>query len=174
MHKLLESCQIRHLTKDEFLTQEHQPDTYEYFLLEGLVHRSLLGEHGEYVTTGFYTAPTVVTPHFARTVTGRSLFTLQALTPACVAYMPVAALDALRYSLDDVKRFGQDVLADELRQSIHHEVAFRAWSAKERLLDLRQAYPNLENLVPHSLIASYLGITPVSFSRLRHELAQHR
>ena len=66
---------------------------------------------------------------------------------------------------------GQRVVEAELTQQVSSEVAHRSLSARERLLLLREQYPGLENRVPHNLIASFLGITPVSFSRLRKEVS---
>jgi CRP-like cAMP-binding protein len=40
-------------------------------------------------------------------------------------------------------------------------------SAEERYDDFNQMYPNLANRVPQKMIASYLGITPESLSRVR-------
>ncbi|HLP20005.1 MAG TPA: Crp/Fnr family transcriptional regulator [Chitinophagales bacterium] len=44
-------------------------------------------------------------------------------------------------------------------------------TAQQRYVQLLQLYPNLVNAVPHHYIASYLGITPESLSRIRKELA---
>ena len=43
--------------------------------------------------------------------------------------------------------------------------------AKVRYLDFIETYPTLAQRLPLRLIASYLGITPESLSRVRHELA---
>src|SRR6185503_18854812 len=55
------------------------------------------------------------------------------------------------------------VLAVERIYSLQHE------SALERYNHLLEIYPNLINRVPHHYIASYLGITPESLSRIRKE-----
>lgn len=44
-------------------------------------------------------------------------------------------------------------------------------SAEERYLDFIHMYPNITLRVPQMMIASYLGITPESLSRVRKELA---
>lgn len=56
-------------------------------------------------------------------------------------------------------------LAVERIYSLQHN------TAPQRYLQLLEMYPNLVNAVPHHYIASYLGITPESLSRIRKELA---
>lgn len=46
--------------------------------------------------------------------------------------------------------------------------------AKVRYLDFIQTYPTLAQRLPLRHIAAYLGITPESLSRVRHELAHER
>jgi Mn-dependent DtxR family transcriptional regulator len=45
-------------------------------------------------------------------------------------------------------------------------------SAEERYLKFIKTYPKLLEQVPQNQIASYLGITPQSLSRIRKELSQ--
>ena len=40
-------------------------------------------------------------------------------------------------------------------------------TAKNRYNNLLKKYPDILDMVPHKYIASYLGITPQSFSRLK-------
>lgn len=151
---------------------EGKKNSSEYILLSGIVHRYNISDKGDRVTTGFYLPPSVITPHFARTGNGKSLYCLQAATEAVLAEIPVAKLDHLRSVNKEFYDFGQRVVEKELSLSVRLEVAYRSLGAKERLLAMRKHYPNLENLVPHHIIASYLGITQVSFSRLRKELSR--
>src|SRR5699024_6025841 len=44
-------------------------------------------------------------------------------------------------------------------------------SAKERYLLFLKTYPNIPLRVPQWMIASYLGVTPESLSRIRKEIA---
>ena len=47
-----------------------------------------------------------------------------------------------------------------------------AATAEQRYLDFIELYPNLTLRVPQWMIASYLGVTPESLSRVRKELAR--
>jgi len=167
-----EHATLRDLSRNEVLAQAGATDMHEYFILEGVLHRSVLGQEGEPLTSAFHVEGTVITPHFARTRESRSLFTIEALTAVQLAAVPVADFDRLRYSNKDVQLFGMRVVECELMESIQRSTAFRERSAADRLMALRAEFPGLENRVPHMAIASFLGITTVSFSRLRGELAR--
>jgi CRP-like cAMP-binding protein len=162
----------RGLARNEALARAGSVDSNEYFVLQGVLHRSMMGQEGEPITSAFHVEGTVITPHFARTRLGRSLFTIEALTSAVVAAVPVAEFDRLRYSTPDMQAFGMRVVERELMESIQRSTAFRESSAADRLISLRAEFPGIENKVPHACIASLLGITTVSFSRLRGELAR--
>ncbi|NUM71649.1 MAG: Crp/Fnr family transcriptional regulator [Ignavibacteriaceae bacterium] len=169
---LLQNCEISSHTAETYISRENKPDSSEYFLLEGILHSCHYSESGENITTGFYLPGTVITPHFARTIGGNSIYGLQFLTAGVAGSIPVTILDELRNRIEDIRIFGKKVVEEELTRSVRQNLSFRADSAKERLINLRSEYPNLENMVPHTAIASFLGITPVSFSRLRNTLAK--
>jgi CRP-like cAMP-binding protein len=163
---------IKELPKNINIFVEQKKNEFEYFLISGVTHRYNISDKGEIVTTGFYMGKSVITPHFARTNMGKSIFSLQTLTDIVLAEIPVIELNNLRNSNREFQEFGQKTIEAELTKTFYNEVVFRSYSAKERLLELRKQYPNLENLIPHNIIASYLGITNVSFSRLRRELTK--
>ena len=63
-------------------------------------------------------------------------------------------------------------MQNELARKVDKEIGLVSLTAKERLLKFRAQYPLLENLIPHPIIASYLGITNISLSRIRGDLAR--
>jgi CRP-like cAMP-binding protein len=72
----------------------------------------------------------------------------------------------------EIRAFGNTVLKNELLHKVEKEIGLATLSAKQRLLAFRNHFPMLENVVSHPPIASYLGITPISLSRIRGELAK--
>lgn len=171
---LLDNINFVSYEKNELIISEGKNDRNEYFLLEGICHRFNVSEEGKEVTTGIYYPSSVIVPHFARTLKSKSIFSLQALTSVVFGKLTAATFDTLRQNHPDIRAFGQMVVEKELSKNILNETIFRSYTAKQRLILVRNAYPNLENVVPHNIIASFLGVTPVSFSRLRNELASSR
>ena len=165
----IDSSNLKEYKKNEIIFYENKRNSSEYMLIEGILHRYNVNDKGEIVTTGFYMANIAITPHSARTIKGKSIFTLQALTPTIIAEIPVIILNEMRLMNEEYKAFGQKVLEAEIAKVFSNDLAFRSLNAKSRLARLRKAYPGIENQIPHSVIASYLGITNVSFSRLRSE-----
>jgi CRP-like cAMP-binding protein len=139
----------------------------EYILQNGIVRSYLLNQAGNEVTLSFFEGPAVLSPFLTRTVAGRSLLNFQALTPCHLAVLEAAAFEKLIEEDLQVRAFANDVLRRELVQKVHKEIGLSAHSAAERLDQFRKQYPTFENTVPHPMIASYLGITNVSLSRLR-------
>ena len=167
------NCTFKEYQKGKILFAEEKKNISEYLVLNGVLHRFNVNDNGENVTTGFYLKNTFITPHFARTVKNNSIFSVQTLTEIQIVEIPVIALDKLRHTDHEFKNFGQRILEFELSKNLFNEVTFRSFNAKDRLIQMRKDFPNLENLIPHNIIASYLGITNVSFSRLRSEYAKH-
>ena len=163
---------LKEYSKSKDIFVEGKKNDLEYLLVSGVLHRHNISDKGDIVTTGFYMPKSVITPHFARTNKGKNIFTLQTLTDSVIAEIPVEELDNLRFNNKEFHEFGQRILEKELLQTYFNEVVYRTYNAKERLLALRKNFANLENLIPHNIISSYLGITNVSFSRLRNELSK--
>ena len=163
---------LKEYSKSKDIFVEGKKNDLEYLLVSGVLHRHNISDKGDIVTTGFYMPKSVITPHFARTNKGKNIFTLQTLTDSVIAEIPVEELDNLRFNNKEFHEFGQRIIEKELAQTYFNEVVYRTYNAKERLLALRKNFANLENLIPHNIISSYLGITNVSFSRLRNELSK--
>ena len=142
----------------------------ECFVLDGVL-RSWLGDaQGRAVTLDFYQGPCAMTPAIARSRAGQSRIHCEALTAARVVLFEAEALSRRMMADMAMALWGDAVLTQELVRRVDRELALATQPAKERLLALRADKPGLEDCVPQHHLASYLGITPVSLSRLRGQL----
>lgn len=169
-----EKCAIKTFSKNELIAKEGKTDPFEYFLLDGILHSFSVTPDFDQVTTRIFPARSVVTPHIVRTSDTKSLQNLACLQDAVAALIPVDDFSRLMREYPDLNAFGHKVVERELMLKTQRELALLTLPAKERLLRFRNEYPNLENLIPLTVISGFLGITPVSLSRLRNELANSK
>jgi CRP-like cAMP-binding protein len=118
-----------------------------------------------------------VTEHFAYNgnmiIRAESLFTAQptskgihAVTAIRLASIPAQALFALFDAHPGIERLFHQLVVREYVAALHRAESLQLKSATERYRELEQATPLLQH-VPLKYIASYLGITQVSLSRIR-------
>ena len=144
----------------------------EYFVYEGVCRSFLLSPEGEEVTISYFLEDSILSPNKTRNANQISHLNFQALTNLTIASMDADKFEQLMIDHLDIREFGNKVLQYELLTKVEKEIALASLSAKERLQLFREKYHILENLISHADIASYLGITNISLSRLRRELRE--
>jgi len=157
----------KRLHKGAQLTRQEQPDTDEFIVLDGCLASSICDQDGKEVCVGFYVGPCVVTPNIARTRGGVSLVSIGATTDASLVRINSDLLTKLMISSEPIRNWANSVLRDALGRKVEREWCLAALGGADRLNWFREAFPGYEDIFTHSLIASFLGITPVKMSRLR-------
>lgn len=155
------------IKKGDPIIKVGQRNNLEYFLIEGICKSFLFTPEGEDVTISFFMSSSVISPSAIRNKEGKSVINIRALTDVVIATINADEFEKLMIEDLEIRDFGNSVLRIELMAKVQKEIALASLKGKDRLLLLRKNYPNIENLVPHSDIASYLGITTISLSRLR-------
>ena len=156
--------------KGDVFIDRGKKNNKEYFVYEGVCRSFLLSPEGEEVTISFFLEGGVLSPNITRTANQISHLNFQALTKMTVASLNADKFQQLMINHLDIRGFGNGVLQNELLAKVEKEIALASLTAKERLILFREKYHFLENLISHADIASYLGITNISLSRLRREL----
>jgi CRP-like cAMP-binding protein len=153
--------------KGELITSVGKHNTFEYFLIKGICKSFLFTPEGEDVTLSFFMSNSIISPYTTRVKEGKSILNLRALTDVELGNFNAAQFEKLMIEDLEIRHFGNTVLRNELMNKVQKEIALASLKGKDRLQLLRTNFPNIENLAPHSDIASYLGITTISLSRLR-------
>lgn len=156
--------------KGDMFIDRGKKNNREYFVYEGVCRSFLLSPEGEEVTISYFLEGGVLSPNKTRTANQISHLNFQALTKLTVASLNADKFEQLMINHIDIREFGNMVLQNELLAKVEKEIGLASLSAKERLILFREKYHFLENLISHVDIASYLGITNISLSRLRKEL----
>jgi CRP-like cAMP-binding protein len=122
------------------------------------VSSKLIGKIKELVEFIFVSG-SILSPSTTRNKEGKSIVNIRALTDVEIATINAEEFEKLMIEDLEIRHFGNEVLRNELMEKVQKEIALASLRGKDRLQLLRDKFPNIENLVPHSDIASYLGIT---------------
>lgn len=96
----------------------------------------------------------------------------EALEDATVMLFDVKDMKELINGDEHLKNAWISVLESGMRYKVYRENAFLVENATERYVTFRKRYPAIANRVPQRYIATYLGITPESLSRIRSSLKE--
>ena len=168
--QFVDIIKIISIEKGQSFVKKGSANTQEYLLLDGICRSYVLDPEGEEITLSFYIPKMAISPNLTRTKSNSSILSIQALTESKLATFSSEDLIGLMRSNREIEAWANAVLQAELMKKVEKEIHQNALNAKERLVAFRENYPLLENQIPHAFIASFLGITNVSLSRLRKEL----
>ncbi|MBK6989781.1 MAG: Crp/Fnr family transcriptional regulator [Bacteroidetes bacterium] len=160
------------IKKDEVFIKIDQKNNSEYFIETGFARSFLVNPEGEEITLSFYKSGNALSPHITRTKLNKSLLNFQALTSVELIEFDADQFLNLMIENLEIRNLGNAILLNELISKTEKEMALASLTAKERLIGFRSEFGILENLIAHPIISSYLGITNVSLSRLRNEIAK--
>lgn len=155
------------IPRNEFLLQAGNVSNEYFFLDSGFLRAFAYDTAGNDVTTGFYASGQVVfevSSFFERTP---SLEYIQALSDCEGSFITHQQLNALFHSRTEFREFGRSVLVRGFTTLKTRMLAMIAEPAATRYASLLRANPEILQHAPLKYVASYLGITDTSLSRIR-------
>lgn len=158
---------VEYVEKGRRIATQGEPDLLEHIILDGRATSQITDPEGRAVCVGFHAGPCVVAPNVARTRNGTSLVSIDVIADALVAQMNCRALTELMLASEPIREWANGILQQELAFKADREWCLAALGGADRLAWFRKDFPHLEGLFGHYLIASFLGVTPVTLSRLR-------
>lgn len=167
IEKLLE---IETYKKGETFVSKNKRNEKEYFLLNGVCKSYVINPDGEEISITFFVEDSVLSPHSIRSSKNISNLYFKSLTDVSLASINAKEFEKLMIHNIEIRNFANTVLQNELILKVEKEIGLASLTARERLIEFRKKHRILENLIPHTDIASYLGITNISLSRLRKDL----
>lgn len=168
--KLVPHLTVVSLKKQQAFAQQGLVADRIGMVLDGAL-RQFYTKDGDERTTYFFFEHQL-TGAYMSCVTGRpSPVTIEALMPTTCVSFPYAVLHDLFDTCSGWQRFGR-LLAEYLMVALEERmVSLLLLSPEERYLALLEGpHKELLQRVPQHYIASYLGITPVSMSRIRNRI----
>lgn len=159
-----------HLKKDEIIFRKGDHNNKEVFLENGIVRGFITDEEGNEKSTSFFEEGEFMSTQSLRTQKGVSIYNYQAL---CRTKLWVFDSKQLKDLLSETKKLaeiGKAIKERELTRLMNRDECLMQVKAFDKYQKFIAFYPNLERQISQRYIASYLGITPVSLSRLKKSM----
>lgn len=171
---LFKIASIRRLQAHSVYINEQAAYRKLAYIRKGLIRAYLLKETGEEITVLLRWENQFIASHDAVILNQPSRFIYQALEDTVLLEFDYdKALEILdRNPKLAAKR--SSFIMEMLAESMIRVESFILLSPEERYMQLVKDKPNIVNRVPDKYIATLLGITPVSLSRIRKRIAEHK
>ena len=158
---LSDACTPLHLAAGDFLIREGEKPTVGPFLLKGIVRGFLFDVNGREITDCFAVQPGIPVMTSAD-LQAPSPLSMDALVPSDFLTIPIPELQRL---------YNQLLIASF---SMHWEIKLTLCrdTAMQKYRWFLRKYPGLVDQISNKCIASFLGMTPVTLSKLRRVLRE--
>jgi CRP-like cAMP-binding protein len=173
LERILNSYQRVTFDRHDFLIREGTTANFYYFLESGFARSFAISPEGDDISTKFFSSLDVVIDWNSYFLKTKCREDIQAITP-CVAWKITFENFMKLFNIEAFREVGRTRLINNYFELKNHSVSLIADPAKDRYLNLVQQKPDLVNNVPLKQIATYLGITDTSLSRIRKEIADNK
>lgn len=164
--RLADCSYLRTLKKGEYLIREGEGQTAASFLCSGVLRGFAVDVDGHETTGCFFARPGIPAMPVAR-LDVPSPLTLEALTPTTVASIDFEKVNELLSTSIAANQLYIRLLGIGWQVNWEVKEVLTQMKARERYLWFLKTYDGLIDKVPNKHIASFLGMTPVTLSRLR-------
>ncbi|HNW50690.1 MAG TPA: Crp/Fnr family transcriptional regulator [Prolixibacteraceae bacterium] len=159
-------------SKGTFLLEENKVNQRTYFLESGFVRSFTHDSEGNEVTTNIYTAPCFVNDFLSFFKRQPAKQNFQALTDCSGWTMTYADEEIYFNQYPEFREFGRILVLHHFDLLQQRTLELIQESAENRYVKLLSEHPEIFQNVSLKIIASYLGITDTSLSRIRKEICQ--
>jgi CRP-like cAMP-binding protein len=170
----LESClsyqQIKYFKKGDFLIKEGDICQYSYFVQEGILRVFYIDDKGKEHLLQFAPEGWFAADHESTYFRKASTYYIQALEDTTVYQLNDDFFEKLSLKDPVFTQFNEKLLHNHIHHLQKRIIQLIAKTAEERYVEFTKTYPDILMRVPQTMVASYLGITPESLSRIRKEL----
>ena len=161
-----------HLKKKDYFLQEGQTSQAYCFIEKGLMRSFATDTEGNDITTGFYTKGDMVLEAASFFLKIPTRENIQALTDCTVWRLGFDEFQELFHNIEAFRENGRACLVSGYFALKRRSISMITDSAQDRYLQLLKESPEVVQQVPLKHIASYLGITDTSLSRIRRDITQ--
>ena len=164
----------RKIRKHQFLLHEGDACKYLAFVTKGCMRQYTIDSKSEEHVVQFAIEDWWVTDQASYLTHEPATYNIDALEDSDVLLIDYPSREKLCETVPKFDRFFRLLLENKYIATNKRISATLSLSAEEQYLCMLDTYPNIVQRVPQNQIASYLGITPQSLSRIRKEMSEKK
>lgn len=172
MGQLFKGSKRRSVGKGELLLAPGEQCRHRFFIERGVVREYFIDEKGREHLLHFALEGWFLMNVNSIFFDQPSTYFIEAIEPSEVLLLDETEVQRLAAADSAFEHLTQNLLYEHIQVLQRRITSLQNNSAEERYLYFAQTYPEIISRVPQLMVASYLGITPESLSRIRRELAQ--
>ena len=169
LEQMVENFEEISFVKGDYFLKEGTVNNCYMFLEDGFMRAFTFDLDGNDVTTNFYKSGQVVFEVASFFKRERSRENIQALTDCSGYAIDFNELNRLFHAIQHFREFGRMILVKGFIALKERTLSLINQTAEERYVNLINTNPEIFQYAPLKTIASYLGITDTSLSRIRRE-----
>lgn len=166
--QLIESvCTSKKLRKKQFLLQEGEVWHYNAFICRGLVKTFSIAENGtEHIIS--FAPENYWTGDRESLINGTpSRLNIDAIEPTELIIIEKSDFEKICADIPQLNQLMNQIIQKSFIVSQNRILANISFTAEEKYQNFLEKYPHIVNRIPQHMIASFIGITPETLTRLR-------
>jgi len=168
--RLLDAFSFREVPRGTLLLSAGETATELHVVIRGCLRTYFLKEDGAEITSQFFLETQMVASfESALTRTPGNQY-IEAIESSVIASIPIAVLTGIIQSSEAARNYFTIFMMKRLIYYMNHYSSYILDNPEKRYTKLIAEQPELASRVPQQYIASYLGVTPVSLSRIKSRI----
>lgn len=162
------------LRKRQYILQEGDVCKYIAFVEKGMLRSYTIDEKGNEHIMQFAFEGWWISDHFSFLTGEPAIYNMDALEDSELLLLSKQAEDQLLQKIPKLEKYFRILLQNNLIATQRRLISSLSQTAEERYHQLINACPAIPQRVPQHMMASFLGITPETLSRIRKQLANSK
>ena len=164
---LTKKWSLKKFNRQENFIEINKPNNLIGFLKKGLLRSYFYDENGDEQTTAFIQQGSFFSDLKSYQTNTPSERNIEALETSEIYILSNNDLVQLRSSIPNLQQFEIKYFEKILKEKIEFQRSLTTLSKKEALKIFIKAYPQAAKFAPRQYIASFLGMTPYTLSRIK-------
>lgn len=160
------------LRKKQYLLQEGDVCKYSAFVEKGVLRSYAIDEKGIEHVIQFATEGWWISDNYSFLTGQPASYAIDALEDVELLLITHPAMEEMLDTVPAMERYFRLLFQNSIISFQNRLVCSLSQTAEEKYIQMNDDYPNIIQRVPQHHIASFLGITPETLSRIRKHLTQ--